>query len=409
LHLLAIPYLDPMRRCRISLILIACTSLCSATASAQATGKLSPQQVKEIKDLTAATLTQERLPGLSVAVAVGDQVWSTGVGKADLEQNVPVDSRSLFRTASISKWLTATAAMRLVEEGKLDLDAPIQRYCPQFPEKQWPITARELLSHLSGIRHYYGANGEPRETEQQRTALDERIKREESTRYTRYTEIVPTLASFKDDPLFFQPGTRFLYTSPGYRVLGCVMEGAAHAPYRALMRRLIFTPAGMSGITEDDSQLIIPHRVAGYAQDTDKTLIRAPFRDMSENLPAGGHLATAEDLVRFASAFNDGRLVQPSTRDLMMARPKLLSGADVPDAPPYFGMGTGLYYGMGMFVGSSSWGERLLMHTGRDPGASTELLLAPKSRIAVAVMANMSGWNGTDSLAKKILEIVRKQ
>jgi CubicO group peptidase (beta-lactamase class C family) len=187
------------------------------------------------------------------------------------------------------------------------------------------------------------------------------------------------------------------------------MEGAAHTPYRALMRRLIFVPAGMSGITEDDSQLIIPHRVAGYAQDTDKTMIRAPFRDMSENLPAGGHLATAEDLVRFASAFNDGKLVQTRTREVMMARPKLLSGADVPDAPPYFGMGTGLYYGMGMFVGSSAWGEQLLMHTGRDPGSSTELLLAPKSRIAVAVMANMSGWNGTDSLAKKILEILRKQ
>jgi CubicO group peptidase (beta-lactamase class C family) len=376
---------------------------------AQAADRLSPQQVQEIKDLAAATLTQERLPGLSVAVAVGDRVWSIGVGKADLEQNVPVDSRSLFRTASISKWLTATAAMRLVEDGKLDLDVPIQRYCPQFPEKQWPITARELLSHLSGIRHYYGANGEPRETEQQRKALDERIKHEESTRYTRYTEIAPTLDSFKDDPLLFQPGTRFLYTSPGYRVLACVMEGAAHTPYRALMRSLVFAPAGMSGITDDDSQRIIPHRVAGYAQDTDKTLMRAPFRDMSENLPAGGHLATAEDLVRFASAFNDGKLVQVKTRDLMMERPKLISGADVPDAPPYFGMGSGLYYGMGMFVGSSSSGERLLMHTGRDPGASTELLLAPKSRIAVAVMTNMSGWNGTDSLAKRILKIAHKE
>ena len=91
-----------------------------------------------------------------------------------------------------------------------------------------------------------------------------------------------------------------------------------------------------------------------------------------------------------------------------MKRPKLLDGRDVPDAPPYFGMGTGLYYGMGMFVGSSSWGERLLLHTGRDPGSSTELLLAPESGIAVAVMANLSQWNGTDALAKKILDIVHK-
>jgi CubicO group peptidase (beta-lactamase class C family) len=305
--------------------------------------------------------------------------------------------------------MTATAAMQLVEEGKLNLDAPIQQYCPQFPQKQWTITSRELLSQLSAIRHYYGANGEPRNTEAERTALDERIRHEESTRYTRYTEIVPTLDSFKNDPLVFQPGTRFLYSSLGYRVLGCVMEGAAHTPYRTLMHQLVFVPAGMSGITEDDSQLIIPHRVAGYARAPDKHLIRAPYRDMSENLPAGGHLATAEDLVRFAAAFNSGRLVSAATRDEMIQRPKLLDGTDVPNAPPYFGMGTGLYYGMGVFVGVTPWGERLLLHTGRDPGASAELILAPESGIAVAVMTNVSGWDGTDELAKKILEIVHGQ
>jgi hypothetical protein len=93
----------------------------------------------------------------------------------------------------------------------------------------------------------------------------------------------------------------------------------------------------------------------------------------------------------------------------MIERPKLFDGTDVPDAPPYFGMGTGLYYGMGIFVGSSASGERLLMHTGRQPGASTELLLAPESGIAVAVMTNISGWDGADALAKKIAEIVHKE
>jgi CubicO group peptidase (beta-lactamase class C family) len=378
-------------------------------STANAADKLSPEQIRQIEELSRTTLAKDGLPGLSVAVARGDQVWGAGFGAADLEQNVAVDSHSLFRTGSISKWMTATAAMHLVEEGKLNLDAPIQQYCPQYPQKQWTITSRELLSHLSGIRHYYGANGEPRNTEAERTALDERIKREESTRYTRYTEIVPTLDSFKNDPLLFQPGTHFLYSSLGYRVLGCVMEGAAHTPYRALMRQLVFTPAGMSEITEDDSQLIIPRRVEGYARAADKHLIRAPYRDMSENLPAGGHLSTAEDLVRFAEAFNSGRLVSAATREEMIQRPKLLDGTDVPNAPPYFGMGTGLYYGMGVFVGATPWGERLLLHTGRDPGASAELILAPESGIAVAVMTNVSAWEGTNELAKKILEIAHRQ
>lgn len=393
---------------RVTCTLLLTVMICAPGLTAHAADKLTPQQIKQIRELSETVLTKESLPGLSIAVAKGDQVWTIGLGSADLEQNVPVDSRSLFRTASISKWLTATAAMRLVEEGKLDLDAPIQQYCPQYPQKQWTITSRELLSHLSGIRHYHGANGEPRDTEAQRKALDELINQEESTQYTRHTDVVSTLDSFKDDPLMFQPGTHFLYTSPGYRVLGCVMEGAAHTPYRTLMRQLVFTPAGMTSITEDDAQTIIPHRVQGYALGPDKQLIHAPFRDVSANLPAGGHLSTPEDLVRFAMAFDEGKLVQPKTRDLMIQRPKLRNGSDVPDTPPYFGMGTGLYYGMGMFVGKTPQGERLLMHTGRDPGASTELLLAIDSKIAVAVMTNMSQWDGGDDLAKKILEIVRK-
>lgn len=392
----------------------ACTLLSIVVAGAlvvpaRAADNLSLPAIQKIEEVSAATLTKEGLPGLSVAVAKGDQIWSAGFGSADLEQNVAVDSHSLFRTASISKWLTATAALRLVEQGKLNLDAPIQQYCPQFPEKQWTITSRELLSHLSGIRHYHGANGEPRDTEAERKALDELVRREESTQYTRYTDIASTLDSFKDDPLVFQPGTRFLYTSLGYRVLGCVLEGAAHVPYRVLMRELIFVPAGMSGITEDDSQKIIPHRAAGYARTPDQQLIRAPYRDMSQNLPAGGHLATAEDLVHFARAFNAGKLVRADTRDQMMERPKLLDGTELPEAPPYFGMGSGLFYGMGMFVGSSPWGDRLLLHTGRDPGSSTELLLEPKTGIAVAVMTNLSQWNGTDALAKKILRLLHEE
>ncbi|HKE96516.1 MAG TPA: serine hydrolase domain-containing protein [Povalibacter sp.] len=383
--------------------------MCAPASAAHAADKLSSQQILEIRQLSTDVLSKNNLPGLSVAVAKGDHVWSAGFGSADLEQNVALDSRSLFRTASISKWLTATAALRLFDEGKLDLDAPVQQYCPQYPQKQWAITTRQLLSHLAGIRHYHGANGEPRDTEEQRRNLDELIKREQSTQYTRYTDIVPTLDAFKDDPLLFQPGTHFLYSSLGYRVLACVLEGAAHTPYRELMRRLVFTPAGMSATTEDDSQAIILHRVSGYARGPDNTLTRAQFRDISENLPAGGHLATAEDLVRFAAAFNSGKLVQARTRDLMIQRPKLLDGTDVPDAPPYFGMGTGLYYGMGIFVGSSPAGALLLRHTGRQPGASTELLLAPERRIAVAVMTNVSGWNGADGLAKKVAEIAGKE
>lgn len=102
------------------------------------------------------------------------------------------------------------------------------------------ITSRELLTHTSGVRHNYGQNDEKPATEAERKALDASIRRERSTQYTRYTDVIAPLETFKNDPLLFEPGRRVQYSSLGYRVLGCVLQGAAHSPYRELMRTLVF-------------------------------------------------------------------------------------------------------------------------------------------------------------------------
>src|SRR5208282_3427192 len=97
------------------------------------------------------------IPGLALAVAVGGKiVYSEGFGYADLEERVPVWPTTKFRIGSISKPLTATALMQLVEAGKLDLDAPVQKYVPTFPDKGAVITVRMVAGHLAGIRHYQG-------------------------------------------------------------------------------------------------------------------------------------------------------------------------------------------------------------------------------------------------------------
>jgi len=312
---------------------------------------------------------------------------------------VPVTAQSLFRTGSVAKWFTATAAMRLVENGKLDLDAPIQKYCPQFPQKPWPITSRQLLSHMAGIRHNYGDNDEKTDTEADRKALEELIQRERLTQYTRYTDVIKPLDTFKNDPLLFQPGTKTHYSSLGYRLLGCVLEGAAQTPYRNLMRELVFAPAGMTTITEDDAQAIVLNRVAGYSKRPDGTLIRAAFRDVSENLPAGGWLSNAEDLVRFVIAFQAGRLVKPATRDAMLKQPKLMDGTPAPNPmgdPRY-------YYGIGIMVGPAE--RPAHFHTGGQSGASTLMFWFPDSQIAVALMTNKDGAAIREGLARRIEDV----
>src|SRR5687767_15097801 len=95
-----------------------------------------------IEELVQAEMEKERIPAVSIAiVADGRLAWARGFGFADLEHRVPATPQTVYRIASVSKPLTATAAMQLAERGKLDLDVPIQRYVPSFPTKQWPLTA----------------------------------------------------------------------------------------------------------------------------------------------------------------------------------------------------------------------------------------------------------------------------
>src|SRR5204863_2535857 len=98
-----------------------------------------------------------RIPGVQVAVAVnGKLVWSEGFGYADAARMRPVTHQTQFRIGSVSKPLTAAAVALLYEQGKLALDAPVQRYVPSFPDKGYPITTRQLAGHLAGVRHYLG-------------------------------------------------------------------------------------------------------------------------------------------------------------------------------------------------------------------------------------------------------------
>ena len=132
-------------------------------------------------------------PGASVCVARdGRIVWSEAFGLADIEGQVRATPLTEFRVGSVSKALTSAAIGLLVQEGKLDLDAPVQRYVPSFPPKEWPISTRQLAGHLAGIRHY-----RPGEFESRR----------------RYSSVLDGLSIFSADSLLFHPGSQFLYSS----------------------------------------------------------------------------------------------------------------------------------------------------------------------------------------------------
>jgi CubicO group peptidase (beta-lactamase class C family) len=313
------------------------------------------ERLQAIEQVITTEMARNTIPGLTVAIGSAAGLrWSNGYGMADLENLVPATALTEIRLGSISKPITAVAVMQLVEKDKIQLDAPIQRYVPTFPQKPWPLTVRQLLGHLGGVRHYVG-----------REELD-------STRH--YTDRITPLKIFQDDPLLFEPGTKYSYTSYGFNLLGAAVENVARVAFVDYLRANIFQPAGMTHISPDDVYEIIPHRARGYRLSETKQLQNCSLADTSNKVPGGGLISTAGDLVSFALALNAGKLVKPATRDLMFAVQKFASGE-----PSTYGMG----WQIAQFEG-----RKMVAHGGGQQGISTYLMLFPQDGLALAVMLN---------------------
>jgi CubicO group peptidase (beta-lactamase class C family) len=327
--------------------------------------------VPELERVAMQGVEKARIPALSVAVMAGEgKVWKAAYGFADLENFVPATPESSFRLASIGKLFTATAAMKLVEEGKLDLDAPIQKYVKMFPEQKWPVTLRLLLCHQGGVRHYKG---------------DDFF----STKHFSSTE--QALSMFARDPLLHEPGTKFAYSSYGYNLIGAAIESASGRPYAEYVKQAVLEPALLRRMQVDDVYTVVPRRVRGYRTRADGTITNCALADTSNKVPAGGWTATAEDLILFARAVMDGNLVQPESIQLMWT-PVALKDGKV----------TG--YGLGFNVTESA-GVKVVQHSGGQQGANTHLLLVPEKKIAIAVLANLEDA-GTPDIAHAMLKVL---
>jgi serine beta-lactamase-like protein LACTB len=351
--------------------------MCMLTAAQETAPQLPQAQIDEVGRTVTAFMAKHKIPGLSIAiVSQGELAWSNGYGMADVENSVPAKATTAYRTASIGKTMTATAAMQLAESGKLDLNADIRDYCPAFPPKQWKITPLNLLTHTSGIRHYGG----PRDKEEQNSSVH-------------YPSVVEALTPFKDDPLLFEPGTKYLYSTYGFDTLGCVIQGAAKVPFLTYMSTHVWGPSRMTATRDDDPSAIIPNRAAKYTLASGE-LRNAPMIDMSNRLPAGGYITTAVDLAKFAQAVLGNRLLKPETFQRMIIPTKLPSGEPV---------GYGLGWGMEL----EPWhDDTYVFHGGSSPGESGFIVLMPRHRFAVAFLTNLDDVSNREMLAEDVTRIV---
>jgi len=336
------------------LILSVLCGLTSSASAQQAQPSFNPEQA--IDRIANEQLQKQRIPAMTVAVGLDRAVvYSKGFGIADVENAIPATAETLIRTGSIAKPLSAVAALTLVEAGKLELDAPVQKYCPTFPRKQWEITTRELLMHTSGIRHY---------------------KDDEIANTRHYETMSDGFAIFANDPLLFEPGTKFSYSTYGYTVVGCVIEGSSGEKFFDYLREHVLQRAGMTHTFVDNVYTIVPHRARGY-QVKNGNVKNAGLMDSSYKIPGGGLVSTAEDIVRFDLALMDGKILKPATLTAMWTpsdRPQLEGGKPSP-------------YGMGFAILTIE-GQKYIAHSGGQQGTSTSMAFIPSKHFAVAVFTN---------------------
>jgi serine beta-lactamase-like protein LACTB, mitochondrial len=286
-----------------------------------------PAQIHEVEAYVNEYVHSQHIPGMSLALALhGRLVWARGVGMADLENQVPVDTLTMFPTASTLKPLTATAVLQLAEHRRLDLDAPIQRYCPAYPEKRYTVTAHALLLHQGGIRPSIAA---------------------EVFNRTHYMTVTDAVRAFAQDSLQFEPGTATLYSNQGFVLLACAIEGASGESYDDYLARAVLAPANMRHTVPENVYKVTPHASRSYvirtAENTkqweglwtpaqlasielDVPAVADPV-DASWEPGAGNYRSTPSDMVRFVLALEQGALLTDSMRAKEFTRQALRPGA----------------------------------------------------------------------------------
>jgi len=347
------------------------------------------------------------IPGAVVAVAVnGEIVWNEGIGLADVENNVPCTENTVMRVASVSKCLTAVAVAKAWQDGKLNLDVPIQTYVPSYPKKcvdgvPVVITLRHLLGHTSGVRHFRFNNKD------EYFCKDYLIAQH-------CDSVAESLKLFADDDLVMLPGSRFHYTTYGWTLISAALENALGKPFLKIMKEQVFHPLNMTSTGEELHSSILPHRGRQYLRDSEGRLQNAPYVDNSCKLAGAGFVSTAADLIKFGSA-----ILAASTHDDASTTPLLLPGtvaqmwkvaAKMTDEY-HFGWGWVLVPDKARIAGVPP-PIKFIGHIGKAIGSSSVLLLAMpdsketsvKSQIAVAIIFNLQGVPKVFHLAQAIAE-----
>jgi CubicO group peptidase (beta-lactamase class C family) len=359
---------------RIATALVALVSVVQPQLHAQPAAKASAAMLASRFDsiVVDAFMRRVRVSSVSAAVVRGDDtLLFKAYGLADREANRAATPRTVYEIGSVTKQFTASAIMRLVEQGKLKLDDDIGQYVPRFPLQGHRVTIRNLLNHTSGIRNYTA-------TPAWRPHWADDLP----------PDSIPGFVA--NDKFDFEPGTKFAYSNTGYHLLGLIIEKVTGTRYANYVSQQFFSPFGLTQTRYCDSHPTDPRMARGYSEK-DSVLAVAPYLSMTIPYAAGALCSTVGDFIAWERAFHSGRVVSAASYREMTTPPALPGGA--PSS-----------YGFGLAIGTLA-GHRAITHSGGIPGFTTVQLYLPDDSVQVVVFTN-SDEVGPEPVAFDLARVV---
>lgn len=312
-----------------------------------------PDEFLEADHMLNALVMQNRVPSLSISVAQNNKVLlQKGYGLAHIETGKTVDPlNTIFRIASASKPIAATALAHMVEKGILDLDASYYDYVPYYPKKSEDFTIRHLASHTAGIRGYRGKE----------YALNLPL------------DIKKSIDIFKDDELLFKPGTDYFYTSYDWVLVSLAMQEASGIPFSEYVEQNVLKPLGMSNTYAEHQDNRNSNWATFYTRKSSGFRPAVPVNNLYK-LAAGGYLSTSADLAKLGNAYLDKKIISETVVH------EFITSQKIGDTPTY--------YGLGWQSSFDNKGRPYFGHIGNGVGGYSNFYIYPQQEMVIALLIN---------------------
>ncbi|OBX27293.1 CubicO group peptidase (beta-lactamase class C family) [Gelidibacter algens] len=299
-------------------------------------------------------------PGVIVLIAKeGQPIYRKAFGMADLELKVPMQPSNVIEIGSITKQFTVVAILMLEEQGKLKIEDAITKYIPEYPTQGKTITIHQLLNHTSGIRSYTDM---PSFQKMARTDMTP-------------TEIID---AFKNEPMDFDPGEKFLYNNSGYILLGHIIEVVSGQTYADFIQKNIFDVVGMTDSYYGSMKTLIPNRASGYSRN-ENGYSNADYLSLTLPYAAGAIMSTIDDMLKWQNALSANSLVKKTSME------KAIHGSSLNNGEP-------INYGYGLEEADIN-GSRSIQHGGGIFGYTTMGIFLPEEDMYVIALSNCDCGN----------------